>query len=471
MVFSSMTFLFVFLPLLLAAYYLLPARARAWRNGVLLAFSLFFYAYGGPPFLLLMLLSIAVNYTGALWAAPGRRHPRAAMVLTTAVDLALLGWFKYAGFLFSNLARVWTGLPVPEITLPIGISFFTFQGLSYVLDVYRGEAQPQRNPLHVALYISLFPQLVAGPIVRYTTVAEEILTRRETVSDFSAGAVRFLFGLAKKMLLANQLGLMADEIFAVRPEFFTVSLTWLGAIAYTGQIYFDFSGYSDMAIGLGHMFGFHFLENFNYPYLSRSVTEFWRRWHISLSTWFRDYVYIPLGGNRCSAARHIRNILVVWALTGLWHGAAWTFVAWGLYYALLLLGEKYLWGRIQERLPAPVRHLYALILIVVGWVIFRAETLPYAWQFISAMFGAAAGGWADGRSLYYLLQFRWELLLAIPASLPLRDWALRRLEVRGTAFSGLVLTWGPKAAALGLFALSFLRLVSSSYNPFIYFRF
>ena len=471
MVFSSMTFLFVFLPLLLAAYYLLPARARAWRNGVLLAFSLFFYAYGGPPFLLLMLLSIAVNYTGALWAAPGRRHPRAAMALTTAADLALLGWFKYAGFFFSNLARVWTGLPVPEVTLPIGISFFTFQGLSYVLDVYRGQARAQRNPLHVALYISLFPQLVAGPIVRYTTVAEEILTRRETVSDFSAGAVRFLFGLAKKMLLANQLGLMADEIFAVRPEFFTVSLTWLGAIAYTGQIYFDFSGYSDMAIGLGRMFGFHFLENFNYPYLSRSVTEFWRRWHISLSTWFRDYVYIPLGGNRCSAARHIRNILVVWALTGLWHGAAWTFVAWGLYYALLLLGEKYLWGRALERLPAPVRHIYALVLILLGWVIFRAETLTYAGRFISAMFGGAAGGWADGRSLYYLLQFRWELLLAIPASLPLRDWALRRLEARDTALSGLVLTWGPKAAALGLFALSFLRLVSSSYNPFIYFRF
>ena len=471
MVFSSMTFLFVFLPLLLAAYYLLPARARAWRNGVLLAFSLFFYAYGGPPFLLLMLLSIAVNYTGALWAAPGRRHAKAAMIAATAVDLALLGWFKYAVFLFSNLARVWTGLPVPEVTLPIGISFFTFQGLSYVLDVYRGQARAQRNPLHVALYISLFPQLVAGPIVRYTTVAEEILTRRETVSDFSAGAVRFLFGLAKKMLLANQLGLMADEIFAVRPEFFTVSLTWLGAIAYTGQIYFDFSGYSDMAIGLGHMFGFHFLENFNYPYISRSVTEFWRRWHISLSTWFRDYVYIPLGGNRCSAARHIRNILVVWALTGLWHGAAWTFVAWGLYYALLLLGEKYLWGRALERLPALLRHLYALVLILLGWVLFRSESLTYAGRFISAMFGGTAGGWADGRSLYYLLQFRWELLLAIPASLPLRDWALRRLEVRGTALSGLVLTWGPKAAALGLFALSFLRLVSSSYNPFIYFRF
>ena len=470
-VFSSVTFLFVFLPLLLAAYYLLPVKARAWRNGVLLTFSLFFYAYGGPPFLLLMLLSIAVNYVGALWAAPGRRHARAVMVLTTAVNLALLGWFKYAGFFFSNLAKVWTGLPVPEVTLPIGISFFTFQGLSYVLDVYQGQAQPQRNPLHVALYISLFPQLVAGPIVRYTTVAEEILTRRETISDFSAGAVRFLFGLAKKMLLANQLGLMADEIFAVRPEFLTVSLTWLGAIAYTGQIYFDFSGYSDMAIGLGHMFGFHFLENFNYPYISSSVTEFWRRWHISLSTWFRDYVYIPLGGNRCSTARHIWNILVVWALTGFWHGAAWTFLAWGLYYALLLLGEKYLWGRILERLPAPVRHVYALVLILVGWVIFRAETLTYAWQFISAMFGAAAGGWADGRSLYYLLQFRWELLLAIPASLPLRDWALQRLKARDNTLSGLILAWGPKAAALVLFALSFLRLVSSSYNPFIYFRF
>ena len=470
-VFSSVTFLFVFLPLLLAAYYLLPAQARAWRNGVLLAFSLFFYGYGGPRFLLLMLLSIAVNYTGALWAAPGRRHAKAVMAVTTAVNLALLGWFKYAGFLCSNLARVWTGLPVPEVTLPIGISFFTFQGLSYVLDVYRGQAQPQRNPLHVALYISLFPQLVAGPIVRYTTVAEEILTRRETVSDFSAGAVRFLFGLAKKMLLANQLGLMADEIFAVRPEFLTVSLTWLGAIAYTGQIYFDFSGYSDMAIGLGHMFGFHFLENFNYPYISRSVTEFWRRWHISLSTWFRDYVYIPLGGNRCSTARHTRNILVVWALTGFWHGAAWTFLAWGLYYALLLLGEKYLWGRALERLPALLRHVYALVLILLGWVLFRSESLTYAGQFIAAMFGAAAGGWTDSRSLYYLLQFRWELLLAIPASLPLRDWALRRLEARDTTLSGLVLTWAPKAAALGLFALSFLRLVSSSYNPFIYFRF
>ncbi len=360
---------------------------------------------------------------------------------------------------------------MPQVTLPIGISFFTFQGLSYVLDVYRGQAEPQRNPFHVALYISLFPQLVSGPIVRYTTVAEEILTRRETVSDFSAGAVRFLFGLAKKMLLANQLGLMSDEIFAVRPEFLTVSLTWLGAIAYTGQIYFDFSGYSDMAIGLGHMFGFHFLENFNYPYISRSVTEFWRRWHISLSTWFRDYVYIPLGGNRCSPARHIRNILVVWALTGFWHGAAWTFLAWGLYYALLLLGEKYLWGRALKRLPSFLRHVYALVLILLGWVIFRAETLSYAGQFIAAMFGAAAGGWTDGRSLYYLLQFRWELLLAIPASLPLRDWTLKRLEVRDTALSGLILTWGPKAAALGLFALSFLRLVSSSYNPFIYFRF
>ena len=357
MVFSSISFLFVFLPLLLAVYFLLPARLREGRNLVLLLFSLFFYGYGGPRFLLLMLLSIAVNYAGGLLAAPGQRRRRLWTGLVTAVNLGLLGWFKYAGFLGANLNRIWTGLPVPEVALPIGISFFTFQGLSYVLDVYRGEAVAERNPLRVALYISLFPQLVAGPIVRYTTVADEIRSRRETLDAFTDGAVRFLFGLGKKMLLANQLGLLADQVYATRPEFLTTALAWLGAAAYTGQIYFDFSGYSDMAIGLGRMFGFHFLENFNYPYLSQSVTEFWRRWHISLSTWFRDYLYIPLGGNRCAHWKHIRNILVVWALTGLWHGAAWNFLCWGLYFGLLLLGEKYGWGRILERAPAALRHL------------------------------------------------------------------------------------------------------------------
>lgn len=471
MVFSSISFLFVFLPLLLAVYFLLPARLREGRNLVLLLFSLFFYGYGGPRFLLLMLLSIAVNYAGGLLAAPGQRRRRLWTGLVTAVNLGLLGWFKYAGFLGANLNRIWTGLPVPEVALPIGISFFTFQGLSYVLDVYRGEAVAERNPLRVALYISLFPQLVAGPIVRYTTVADEIRNRRETLDAFTDGAVRFLFGLGKKMLLANQLGLLADQVYATRPEFLTTALAWLGAAAYTGQIYFDFSGYSDMAIGLGRMFGFHFLENFNYPYLSQSVTEFWRRWHISLSTWFRDYLYIPLGGNRCAHWKHIRNILVVWALTGLWHGAAWNFLCWGLYFGLLLLGEKYGWGRILERAPAALRHLYAMVLIVVSWVLFRAETLDYAVRFLQAMAGFAQGGLTDGRTTYYLLEFRWELLLAIPAAMPVKSWLQNWLESKSGAAAQALLAWGPKLIALGTFGLSFLRLVSSSFNPFIYFRF
>ena len=471
MVFSSISFLFVFLPLLLAVYFLLPARLREGRNLVLLLFSLFFYGYGGPRFLLLMLLSIAVNYAGGLLAAPDQRRRRLWTGLVTAVNLGLLGWFKYAGFLGANLNRIWTGLPVPEVALPIGISFFTFQGLSYVLDVYRGEAAAERNPLRVALYISLFPQLVAGPIVRYTTVADEIRSRRETLDAFTDGAVRFLFGLGKKMLLANQLGLLADQVYATRPEFLTTALAWLGAAAYTGQIYFDFSGYSDMAIGLGRMFGFHFLENFNYPYLSQSVTEFWRRWHISLSTWFRDYLYIPLGGNRCAHWKHIRNILVVWALTGLWHGAAWNFLCWGLYFGLLLLGEKYGWGRILERAPAALRHLYAMVLIVVSWVLFRAETLDYAVRFLRAMAGFAQGGLTDGRTTYYLLEFRWELLLAIPAAMPFKSWLQNWLESKSGAAAQALLAWGPKLMALGLFGLSFLRLVSSSFNPFIYFRF
>lgn len=471
MVFSSISFLFVFLPLLLAVYFLLPARLREGRNLVLLLFSLFFYGYGGPRFLLLMLLSIAVNYAGGLLAAPDRRRRRLWTGLVTAVNLGLLGWFKYAGFLGANLNRIWTGLPVPEVALPIGISFFTFQGLSYVLDVYRGEAAAERNPLRVALYISLFPQLVAGPIVRYTTVADEIRNRRETLDAFTDGAVRFLFGLGKKMLLANQLGLLADQVYATRPEFLTTALAWLGAAAYTGQIYFDFSGYSDMAIGLGRMFGFHFLENFNYPYLSQSVTEFWRRWHISLSTWFRDYLYIPLGGNRCAHWKHIRNILVVWALTGLWHGAAWNFLCWGLYFGLLLLGEKYGWGRILERAPAALRHLYAMVLIVVSWVLFRAETLDYAVRFLQAMAGFAQGGLTDGRTTYYLLEFRWELLLAIPAAMPVKSWLQNWLESKSGAAAQALLAWGPKLIALGMFGLSFLRLVSSSFNPFIYFRF
>ena len=461
MVFSSYTFLFYFLPPLLILYYLIPRRSLGGRNLVLLAFSLFFYFAGGPRHLPLMLLSIAINYVGGLLCAKRRWW---ALVLTMAVNLGLLGWFKYAGFVGENLQALGLPLSVPEVVLPIGISFFTFQGMSYVIDVYRGDTPPAKNPLQVALYIALFPQLVAGPIVRYTTVAEELVSRRETFDDFAAGALRFSFGLAKKMLLANNLSLMADEAFSTAP--IGAAAAWLGAIAYTGQIYFDFSGYSDMAIGLGRMFGFHFEENFNYPYLSRSVTEFWRRWHMSLSGWFRDYVYIPLGGSRAGTAKQVRNILLVWTLTGLWHGAAWNFLLWGLYFGVLLLGEKFWWGKALERAPSPLRHLYAMVIVVLGWVLFRCEGLSAVGSYLGAMFGLSGGGW--GQALYFLRQYGVFLAVGAVASLPVKD-ALRAALQRRKAERAI--QWGSALAGLGLLGLSFLQLISSTANPFIYYRF
>ena len=461
MVFSSYTFLFYFLPPLLILYYLIPRRSLGGRNLVLLAFSLFFYFAGGPRHLPLMLLSIAINYVGGLLCAKRRRW---ALVLTMAVNLGLLGWFKYAGFVGENLQALGLPLSVPEVVLPIGISFFTFQGMSYVIDVYRGDTPPAKNPLQVALYIALFPQLVAGPIVRYTTVAEELVSRRETFDDFAAGALRFSFGLAKKMLLANNLSLMADEAFSTAP--IGAAAAWLGAIAYTGQIYFDFSGYSDMAIGLGRMFGFHFEENFNYPYLSKSVTEFWRRWHMSLSGWFRDYVYIPLGGSRAGTAKQVRNILLVWTLTGLWHGAAWNFLLWGLYFGVLLLGEKFWWGKALERAPSPLRHLYAMVIVVLGWVLFRCEGLSAVGSYLGAMFGLSGAGW--GQALYFLRQYGVFLVVGAVASLPVKD-ALRSALQRRKAER--TIQWGSALAGLGLLGLSFLPLISSTANPFIYYRF
>ena len=461
MVFSSYTFLFYFLPPLLILYYLIPRRSLGGRNLVLLAFSLFFYFAGGPRHLPLMLLSIAINYVGGLLCAKRRRW---ALVLTMAVNLGLLGWFKYAGFVGENLQALGLPLSVPEVVLPIGISFFTFQGMSYVIDVYRGDTPPAKNPLQVALYIALFPQLVAGPIVRYTTVAEELVSRRETFDDFAAGALRFSFGLAKKMLLANNLSLMADEAFSTAP--IGAAAAWLGAIAYTGQIYFDFSGYSDMAIGLGRMFGFHFEENFNYPYLSKSVTEFWRRWHMSLSGWFRDYVYIPLGGSRAGTAKQVRNILLVWTLTGLWHGAAWNFLLWGLYFGVLLLGEKFWWGKALERAPSPLRHLYAMVIVVLGWVLFRCEGLSAVGSYLGAMFGLSGAGW--GQALYFLRQYGVFLVVGAVASLPVKD-ALRSALQRRKAER--TIQWGSALAGLALLGLSFLQLISSTANPFIYYRF
>ena len=472
MVFSSLEFLLGFLPCLLVIYFIIPAKVRWLRNLVLLAFSLFFYQWGADQLVLLMVASILVNYLGGLMA--GRRdHPVLAKFgvwFAAVLGLGLLGWFKYAGFLAQTVCDLGFAIPVPHITLPIGISFFTFQGLSYVIDVYRGDAPTQKNPLDVALYVALFPQLVAGPIVRYTTVMEDITHRRETLDEFAAGVTRFCFGLAKKMAIANAMGQIADGVFNQTAANLDPGLAWVGALAYTFQIYFDFSAYSDMAIGLGRMFGFHFLENFNYPYISKSVTEFWRRWHISLSTWFRDYVYIPLGGNRCVKWKHVRNITVVWLLTGLWHGAAWTFILWGVWFCLLLLGEKFLWGGVLNKTPALVRHGYTMLAVVISWVLFRSVDLPQAWAYLGAMFGQTTGLAQDGQAAYYLLEYWPEWLLAIVASLPVKGWLQEKLK-QGGNLEQTILIWAPKGLALGLLGLSYLKLVTSSFNPFIYFQF
>ena len=383
-----MVFLFGFLPAVLVCYFLLPARWRTGRNTVLLIFSLAFYCWGGVALLPALLVSCVGNWAAALWAAPGRRGRKAVYGIALAGNLLMLGYFKYTGFLLENLQALGLDVTVPSIALPAGISFFTFQAMAYLTDVYRGTIPAERSLPRLTLFMAFFPQLLQGPILRYGEFAPALTQRQENSEDAAAGATRFCFGLAKKVLLADSLGVIADAAFSSGDRL-TMSLAWLGGIAYTLQLYFDFSGYTDMAIGLGRIFGFRLPENFNYPYISKSASEFWRRWHMTLSFWFRDYVYIPLGGNRCSRGRQILNLMAVWMLTGLWHGSAWNFVLWGLYYALLLMGEKFLWGKFLEKLPAAVRHVYALVLIIIGWVLFRSGSLAQVGQMVAAMFGAA----------------------------------------------------------------------------------
>ncbi|MCD8145366.1 MAG: MBOAT family protein [Oscillospiraceae bacterium] len=464
MTFSSFTFLFLFLPILLACYFAVPRRFRQARNVILLVFSLIFYSFGGVKFLLLLLASVCINYTGGILIAR-ERWKKTSLVLALSANLALLVWFKYIGFLAETISALGFSIPIPSVTLPVGISFFTFQGMSYVIDVYRGNTACQRNPLKLALYVALFPQLVAGPIVRYTDIAEKIDADRESPSDFTDGLVRFCFGLAKKMLLANAFGEVADGIFGTEAAILSTSAAWLGGLAYTFQIYFDFSAYSDMAIGLGQVFGFHFNENFNYPYISRSVTEFWRRWHISLSSWFRDYVYIPLGGNRVTTWKHIRNILIVWMLTGLWHGASWNFVLWGLWYGLLLLGEKYLWNRLLDKGPAVLHWLVTMVIVVLGWVLFRAETLDVVVKMFQSLFGFGAG-LTSGQTIYYLLEYWPVWICGILACLPIKKWLEGIFRE-----DGFFRVWGVKILALALFAFSYVQLVTGTFNPFLYYRF
>lgn len=465
MLFSSIPFLYYFLPLVLAVYFLTPAR---FRNAVLLLASLIFYAWGEPKYVFLMLASILSGYGFGLLQERYRGQKGAKLFcgLSVAVSLSFLLYFKYADFFLENFnAATGLGVPLLRIALPIGISFYTFQIISYTVDVYRGEPA-QKNLIHLAAYVAMFPQLIAGPIVRYSDIAQQLEHRSHSTALAAGGVRRFLIGLGKKILIANQLGELCS-VFRASDEK-SVLFYWLYAVAFALHIYFDFSGYSDMAIGLGKVFGFHFLENFNYPYISASITEFWRRWHISLGTWFRDYVYIPLGGNRVGRARQLLNILVVWMLTGFWHGAAWNFVVWGLMFAVLLIMEK-LWLLKPLSKCRPLAHLYVVFFVVISFVIFNAENMGQALSDIGGLFGAGGIPLVSAEAVYCLRSFALVLILAVLGATPLLRNGLVRLSQYPTA--GKVLNALEPFTLFVLLLVMTGYLVDGSFNPFLYFRF
>ena len=463
MVFSSVVFLFYYLPVVLAVYYLAP---RKYRNLWLFIVNLVFYGWGEPIYILLMVFSIALNYASGLlvakWRTAKASRAKATLFINTAINLLLLVVFKYTDLLVHTIDDLFgLSLPAPGLALPIGISFYTFQSMSYPIDVYRGDAAPQSNFIKFGTFVSLFPQLIAGPIVRYKDIAEQLDDRRESIAQFSAGVRRFTVGLCKKVLLANNIGVLWDQILSSPDRTFVGA--WLGAAAFSLQLYFDFSGYSDMAIGLGRMLGFEFLENFRYPYISTSVTEFWRRWHISLGTWFRDYLYIPLGGNRRGLSRQLCNILVVWALTGLWHGANWTFLLWGLYYAFFLLMEKTFLLRFLNRTRG-IGHVYTLLVAAFGWMLFQIDRLSDVISYWKAMLMLGASDVINAGDLYLARSYGMVLLLAALAATPLG----KRLYERMSDKAKDLLT--PAMILLGLL-LCTAYLVDATYNPFLYFRF
>lgn len=471
MVFSSLLFLFYFLPAVLVVYFIVPRKAK---NIVLLIFSLFFYAWGEPVYILLMMFSICMDFFLGLWlerVRQNRERAKKVLVLAVVLNVALLAFFKYADFFVDNLNAV-TGLAIPSlnIPLPIGISFYTFQAMSYLIDLYRGDVPVQRSIVAFGTYVSLFPQLIAGPIVRMRTVVGELADRRESFDDFSIGVKRFVAGLGKKVLIANTLGEVWSQVSAMEPDGLPVLTAWIGVLAYTFQIYFDFSGYSDMAIGLGRMFGFHFLENFDYPYISKSITEFWRRWHISLSSWFKEYVYIPLGGNRKGLSKQIRNILIVWLLTGFWHGASWNFVVWGLYFGVLLILEKLFLLRLLQKLPSFFQHAYTMLLVVLGWAVFAFDSLGDGLQFIRALFGGYGQALWDGGALYLLYTNIILFIIAAIGSTPLPGRLWNRLDRRLEAHPVPLGALESALVACGML-LCVAFLVDASYNPFLYFRF
>lgn len=474
MVFSSTVFLFLFLPAVLAAYFL--CKNRTYRNVILLLASLGFYAWGEPVFVWVMLAAIAVNWIGVRFMdrAAGKKRKGICAILIGA-DILLLFVYKYLTFVLKNI-HAFLGMSEGDfsLALPIGISFFTFQMMSYVFDVYYAKCEAQRTFWKTALYVSLFPQLIAGPIVRYETVAKELDDRVELREEFANGFIRFTFGLGKKVLLANYLGLLADQVFDGGGSV-SVLTSWLAAIYYTLQIYFDFSGYSDMAIGLGLMFGFHFPENFNYPYVSASVTEFWRRWHISLSTWFRDYVYIPMGGNRVSRSKWVCNMFVVWVLTGIWHGANWTFIIWGLYYFVLLLFEK-CFAKSYLKQHRMIGHVYTMLVVIIGWVIFRCEDMGAAWNYIGQMFGIGSTGVADVFSMELLRSGGVFLLFGSICATPFAKKfvsCIRGSDIQTYSSENVTRRKSVLIICMSavIFGLSVLSCVKATYNPFIYFNF
>lgn len=460
MLFSSLLFVFFFLPLVLVVYACSPGRMK---NAVLLAASLVFYAWGEPVYIVILLISTACDYGfGLLLGNPkrGRLSKKWIVAGSVCINLGLLMFFKYADFLIHSVNRIaGSQIPLTELPLPIGISFYTFQSISYILDIYRGKAEAQRNWIDFAAYIAMFPQLVAGPIVRYDTVAAQLRERSVSASIFASGVRRFMIGLAKKVLLANNIGMLWESVRATPMETLPMLAAWLGIIAFALQIYFDFSGYSDMAIGLGMMFGFRFPENFDKPYTATSMTDFWRRWHISLGSWFREYVYIPLGGNRKGWGIQIRNLLIVWILTGLWHGASWNFVLWGFYFGALIILEKWFLLRWLGRTPSWLRHSYALLFILFGWVLFVFEQLSDAGRYWLAMLGLNGAGLADSHAWYLLYTNAVLLVILVAACLPQRFRMTERHPV-------LSLAW-----LMLLFGLSTAYLVDASFNPFLYFRF
>lgn len=464
MVFSTPLFLFYFLVAVLLVYYLVPLRLR---NGVLMLASLFFYYWGEQDYTLIMLLSTAIDYTHGLLVQRFKergqdRYARMTVVSSVFFNLSVLFFFKYWDFLAGSLQSIgleW--MPVLGITLPIGISFYTFQTMSYTIDVYRGDAKEQRSIVSFGTFVTLFPQLIAGPIIKYKDLDDQLGRRTHSLEKFASGISRFVAGLSKKLLIANNLGQLWDACKVMGNGELSIITAWLGILAFAFQIYFDFSGYSDMAIGLGRMFGFEFMENFNYPYISKSITEFWRRWHISLSTWFREYLYIPLGGNRCSRGRWILNLLIVWCATGIWHGASWNYLLWGLYFYVLLVSEKLLLGKYLQKLPGWLRHVYVMVLVLISWAIFALEDLSIMGHYLAAMLGFGGLPLVNALTGYYLRNYLPILAAAAVASTPMVITRWRRMDSPGLKLTVLL---------LGLLACT-AYVVAGTYNPFLYFRF